>query len=56
MEREEIGGYIAIREWDKPINGVSSPEVDSFAFLLRSIKIQELYAYLSLTSKFNDEC
>lgn len=32
-------GYIAIIEWDKPINGVSSPEVDSFVYLLRSIRL-----------------
>lgn len=52
MEREEIGGYIAIIEWDKPINGVSSlRKVDSFLFLLQSIRTQlELYAHLSLTS------
>lgn len=36
----EIGGYIAIIEWDKPINGVSSPEVDNFVYLLlRSIRL-----------------
>lgn len=40
MECEGIGGYIAITEWDKPINGVSSLEVDSLVFLLQSIKTQ----------------
>jgi len=55
MEREEIGGYIAIRDWDKPINGVNSFEVDSFVFSLWSIRTQvKLYACLSLTLKFND--
>lgn len=47
MESEEIGGYFAIREWDKPINRVSSPEVDSFVFLLRPINSSKIL-YLSV--------